>query len=276
MSTKIIIVGTLAIAIVAAAAFALKASSGGTAATPAAAPAAALKSPALASSNLPGNTAQTTAAPKPAVSGSGSSSGSTGSSGSSTSAAAAAPVYSYTGNNGSVTGSAYCQGAWGSSDGKPKNMVCIAGINAATKASVGCDETLAPGNYSFACDTSRMYDGNNGSVSGSTYCAGAWGSANGQSKNMACVSGVNTATKGTVGCEDALSPGNYSFACKPAAAYSGNNGSVTGTAYCQGVWGSSDGGAKNMACIGGFNAASSAGVGCNDNLSPGNYTFFCK
>lgn len=122
-----------------------------------------------------------------------------------------------------------------------------------------------------------LYPGNNGTVSGSTYCQGAWGSANGKAKNLKCAGGMNVATQAAVGCNDALARGNYSFFCTPTplAAYPGNNGTVSGSTYCQGAWGSADRKAKNLKCVSGVNTATQATVGCNEALKRGDYTFFC-
>ena len=42
--------------------------------------------------------------------------------------------------------------------------------------------------------TPTFYSGNNGTVTGDTYCEGAWGSVNGANKNMKCVKQSDTAT----------------------------------------------------------------------------------
>jgi hypothetical protein len=40
--------------------------------------------------------------------------------------------------------------------------------------------------YFMYVNTSTAYSGNNGTVSGNTYCTGNWGSADGSNKNMKC------------------------------------------------------------------------------------------
>ena len=49
------------------------------------------------------------------------------------------------------------------------------------------------------------YSQNNGTVSGNTYCQGAWESTNGQNKNMNCIGGFDINTLNTVDCNTVMS-----------------------------------------------------------------------
>ena len=117
--------------------------------------------------------------------------------------------YKYRGNNGTVSGSTYCAGAWEGTGGN-KNMVCVGGMNAATGATVPCDAVAGLGTrLAYDCSLPN-YPGNNGTVSGSTYCAGAWGST--AAKNMRCLGGVD-ADGNPIGCA-AVAMRAGSFLCR--------------------------------------------------------------
>jgi hypothetical protein len=62
-----------------------------------------------------------------------------------------------------------------------------------------------------------------------------------------------------------------------ATLYPGDNGSVTGTAYCAGNWGSSTGVAKNMSCVTGVdNGNNGAAYSCSAGPATGNFSYYCK
>ena len=117
--------------------------------------------------------------------------------------------HKYRGNNGTVSGSTYCAGAWEGTGGN-KNMVCVGGMNATTGAAVPCDAVAGLGTrLAYDCSLPN-YPGNNGTVSGSTYCAGAWGST--AAKNMRCLGGVD-ADGNPIGCA-AVAMRAGSFLCR--------------------------------------------------------------
>jgi hypothetical protein len=57
------------------------------------------------------------------------------------------------------------------------------------------------------------YPGDNGSVTGDTYCTGAWGNPSGSYKNMNCVSGVDATTNASVACNISQSNVDWTFNC---------------------------------------------------------------
>jgi hypothetical protein len=97
--------------------------------------------------------------------------------------------YAYGGNNGTINGEGFCKGAWGSADGKDKNMKCVGGKTIADPRgasyvgqTVDCGSTMASvagglGNWAYACDVpaTQQVFGDNGSVSCDTYCGGSGG-----------------------------------------------------------------------------------------------------
>ena len=111
----------------------------------------------------------------------------------------------YTGNNGSVTGHQYCQGAWGSGNGQNKNMVCVQGMDLNGNP-LACNSTGTAG--SWFCQKPQ-YIGNNGSVSGNTFCQGVWGNPNNTNKNMMCIGGLADANQNSLGCSSTGTAGAW-------------------------------------------------------------------
>lgn len=101
------------------------------------------------------------------------------------------------GDDGSKSGNDYCALSYGAATNK--NLVCVGGVNVKTNTYVGCANTNTKGSgnsYSYYC-VAPNNPNDNGSVSGSTYCAGNWNSTNGQNKGMACVGGITAKMNGT-------------------------------------------------------------------------------
>lgn len=117
---------------------------------------------------------------------------------------------------------------------------------------------------------SYKFRGNNGTVSGTTYCAGGW-EGSGGNKGMVCVDGVNAATGAHVPCDAVVGLGpSLAYDCR-LPNYPGNNGTVSGSTYCTGGWGSSS--AKNMKCHGGIDANGNP-IGCAAMGTAGSW--FCQ
>lgn len=125
----------------------------------------------------------------------------------------------YNGNNGSVNGSRYCSGNWESTGGE-KNMTCTTGRNTTTGATLDCGITYGVGGpYSYTCSPTptdyKTYKGNNGTVSGATYCKGNWESSTGN-KNLNCLYGKNDTTGAALDCDNVYGGGNaYTYTCAP-------------------------------------------------------------
>jgi hypothetical protein len=119
-------------------------------------------------------------------------------------------------------------------------MVCIYGIDSKGNT-IPCNSGgVAGGNNSFYC-ASPNYSGNNGSVNGNTYCQGTGGSPTNTNKNLICVGGIDSNGNAISCASGGISGGNNSFFCSNTPPfYSGNNGSVSGTVYCQGTLGSTN------------------------------------
>ena len=64
-------------------------------------------------------------------------------------------------------------------------------------------------------DNGVLYAGNNGTVSGNTYCQGGWGSGNGQDKNMDCVYGIDSNGEKIPCSSGGVMMENNSFYCVP-------------------------------------------------------------
>lgn len=63
----------------------------------------------------------------------------------------------------------------------------------------------------IGANPSTKYIGDNGSVSGNTYCTGAWGSNS--NKYMACLSGIDQTTGAAISCNKVAGGQNWSFYC---------------------------------------------------------------
>jgi hypothetical protein len=121
-----------------------------------------------------------------------------------------------------------------------------------------------------------FYPGNNGSVSGFTYCKGQWLSEDGKNKNRICTSGKNIDTGASIDCATLGVSGNFGYTCKKTNLYIGDNGSVSGDAYCKGNWGNTPGaGDKNLMCLSGIDDTNKKEVNCTQPLPAGNYSFYC-
>lgn len=57
----------------------------------------------------------------------------------------------------------------------------------------------------------KQYNGNNGSVSGSVYCAGNWKRADGKDKNMQCTAGKNVTNGTDLDCNTTYGVGNGTY-----------------------------------------------------------------
>jgi len=165
------------------------------------------------------------------------------------------------GNNGSVTGTRYCQGYWGNPDNINKNLVCLYGLDSSGNR-LSCSQTGNAGGYYCAIPP---YIGNNGSVSGHRFCQGTWGSGDGQDKNMVCVQGMDL-NGNPLACNSTGTAGSW-FCQKPQ--YIGNDGSVSGNTFCQGVWGSPNNTNKNMMCIGGLADSNKNSLECSSTGTAG-------
>ncbi len=181
--------------------------------------------------------------------------------------------YPYGGNNGSVSGNTYCQGVWGSSDGKNKNMVCNKGYDKNTNKPVSCSTSFGVNNGDYAFDCSFAdYVGNDGSVSGNTYCKGSWGNPTGKDKNMICLGGINQDTGEYVSCIQDLPNGHFGFDCA-LPNYFGNNGAVDGNTYCSGIWGSSKN--KDLMCVGGISEDGTQLIDCSTFGTNKSWSYLC-
>ena len=58
-----------------------------------------------------------------------------------------------------------------------------------------------------------IYRGNNGSVSGDSYCKGGWESSDGKDKNMTCVEGVILTSGEKVNCTDIINKSGLAYKC---------------------------------------------------------------
>ena len=179
-------------------------------------------------------------------------------------------------SNGSVSGNTYCSGPLGSIDNKTnKNMICIDGMDVNNNY-VACDQKLYSDNtqkYSFRCVTPQYY-GNNGTSSGNTYCAGKGGIVNNtQNKNMICIGGTD-GSGNYIDCSGTNSVGNYGYLCLTPQ-YNGNNGTLSGHAFCAGPSGSSNNKTnKKMICLSGVDGNGNY-VDCSGTNPIGNYNYYC-
>ena len=129
--------------------------------------------------------------------------------------------YKYRGNNGSISGDTYCKGGWESIDGKDKNMKCIDGVILTSGEKVNCIDSINKPGLAYKCIlppppdpyAEYNYRGNNGSISGDTYCKGGWESIDGKDKNMKCIDGVILTSGEKVNCIDSINKPGLAYKC---------------------------------------------------------------
>jgi len=117
--------------------------------------------------------------------------------------------YTYSGNDGSMLGSAFCMRQTNGSGS------CIGGFANDKKISLSCTDNQGSSNSSWNCSGKTLfpYAGNNGSINGAGYCQGIWGSSNGQNKNMNCIGGWAVDKKIPLSCTDNQGSTNSSWNC---------------------------------------------------------------
>lgn len=83
------------------------------------------------------------------------------------------------------------------------------------------------------------YKGNNGSVTGATYCAGGWEGCEGKDKNLSCIDGIDMTTGDKVGCDQqranvawncsGVLPGKTLPVCRPSSSSESTSSANTDT-----------------------------------------------
>ena len=121
------------------------------------------------------------------------------------------------GNNGSVNGNTYCKGAYqGWSSDKCINMSdTIQGKN------IDCNQVPGNGNWTATCtvpEPQKLKPGNNGSVSGNTYCKGSWNGWSSDFNSTKTCNNMSDTNQGKVlDCEQVpgIGSGNWIATCSP-------------------------------------------------------------
>ena len=154
-------------------------------------------------------------------------------------------VYSHptkvkTGNDGSVSGDAFCKGVW---NGGPFGTCSSVIDTQPANTEIGCSKirgTVPSGSQvTVTCTNTKVKTGNDGSVSGDQYCLGSWaGGPFGK-----CISVLDTATNKIIPCSSirgkTTPSSQVTVTCGIDKIKNGNNGTISGDQYCSST---SDGG----------------------------------